>query len=828
MLCSARELELGDDHNGIIELPADAEVGAPAAEALGLDDPVIEIKVTPNRADCLGVHGIARDLAAAGLGRLKPRDFDAGRRRAGRPARRSRLDFPTAEEQACPLFVGRHHPRRAERPEPGLAAEPAEGDRPAADLGPGRHHQLLTFDLCRPLHVFDAGKLAGDLVVRLARAGRAAAGARRQDLPARPRHDRDRRRRPAPVSLGGIMGGEATGVHRGHDRRVPRGGAVRPDRAPPPPAAGSASRATPATASSAASTRRWSCPGAEIATRLILELCGGEPGRPSSPAAVPAPAPRRSASAAARCSALGGHRRSSRRRSSAILPRPRLPARAAARTSGRCTPPSWRHDVIDRGLHRRGAGAAARLRPHPGRARCRARRRSSAGLLTPAPAAPWRCRPARGGRSWATPRRSPGRSSRPSRPRCSAAREPVAEAQPAQCRAVGDAALAAAQPGRRRPRATSPASRSRARCSSSARASPAASRASRRWRWPACATASAAPAALGRARPAGRRARRQGATRSRRWRPLGVKPEQRPGRGRGARPGTTRAARAPARRADLCSPPSASCTRDVLAAVRPRGAGGRPSSSTSTRCRCPRRAPSKARPALEPLPFPPVDRDFAFLVDATVPAARLLDAVRGRRPQAGPRGPAVRRLRGQGRAGGQEVAGGRGAAPGPRPDADRGRDRAGGGQDRGGGGEGDGGGAAGVTRRGPPVSLRYGGHGNQIMRKFTVEEARARFGDLVDQIKLGAPFGEEDDGSFVIVQDGEPVGLVLRAREPAPGVGAAGRLDAGGYRGRGSGRSRPGLREFDTRRPARVLRARSTEAGEAAAKEERACRGAAE
>ena len=72
MLCSSRELQLGDDHSGIIDLPADTKTGAPAAEALGLDDPVIEIKVTPNRGDCLGVHGIARDLAAAGVGTLKP------------------------------------------------------------------------------------------------------------------------------------------------------------------------------------------------------------------------------------------------------------------------------------------------------------------------------------------------------------------------------------------------------------------------------------------------------------------------------------------------------------------------------------------------------------------------------------------------------------------------------------------------------------------------------------------------------------------------------------------------------------------------------------
>ncbi len=74
MLMSAAELALGEDHAGIIELPEDAPVGAPYAGLLGLDDPVIDLKVTPNRADCLGVRGIARDLAAAGMGRLQPLD----------------------------------------------------------------------------------------------------------------------------------------------------------------------------------------------------------------------------------------------------------------------------------------------------------------------------------------------------------------------------------------------------------------------------------------------------------------------------------------------------------------------------------------------------------------------------------------------------------------------------------------------------------------------------------------------------------------------------------------------------------------------------------
>ena len=74
MLCSAYELGLGDDHEGIIELPEDAPVGVPYASYAGLGDTVLDIKVTPNRADCLGVRGIARDLAAAGLGHLKPLD----------------------------------------------------------------------------------------------------------------------------------------------------------------------------------------------------------------------------------------------------------------------------------------------------------------------------------------------------------------------------------------------------------------------------------------------------------------------------------------------------------------------------------------------------------------------------------------------------------------------------------------------------------------------------------------------------------------------------------------------------------------------------------
>ncbi len=78
MMLSERELELSDEHSGIIELAESAKVGSPAAKALGLDDVVFDIAITPNRPDCLGVRGVARDLAAAGLGRLKPDADQAG------------------------------------------------------------------------------------------------------------------------------------------------------------------------------------------------------------------------------------------------------------------------------------------------------------------------------------------------------------------------------------------------------------------------------------------------------------------------------------------------------------------------------------------------------------------------------------------------------------------------------------------------------------------------------------------------------------------------------------------------------------------------------
>ena len=117
MLLSERELELSDEHTGIIELSPDAEIGSPAAAALGLDDAMIEIAVTPNRPDCLGVRGIARDLAAAGLGRLKKDARQADQRRL-RQSRSNRARLRQRERHGLPDLRRARRAQRQERAEP--------------------------------------------------------------------------------------------------------------------------------------------------------------------------------------------------------------------------------------------------------------------------------------------------------------------------------------------------------------------------------------------------------------------------------------------------------------------------------------------------------------------------------------------------------------------------------------------------------------------------------------------------------------------------------------------------------------------------------------
>ena len=107
MMCSARELEMGDDHDGIIEAPASAKIGDPVAEIMGVNDPVIDFEVTPNRPDTNGVNGVARDLAAAGLGKLATPEPTVIKGAYPSP-QKVVLDFPADAANACPVFAGRY------------------------------------------------------------------------------------------------------------------------------------------------------------------------------------------------------------------------------------------------------------------------------------------------------------------------------------------------------------------------------------------------------------------------------------------------------------------------------------------------------------------------------------------------------------------------------------------------------------------------------------------------------------------------------------------------------------------------------------------------
>ena len=140
MLVSEFELQISDNHQGIIELPDDAPVGQPYATYAGLDDPVLELNLTPNRGDATGVHGVARDLAAADIGKFKDAAVKPVKGEFPCPVQVA-LDFG-ATPSLCPAFALRLVRGVNERPVPGLAAKAARRDRLAADQCAGRYHQL--------------------------------------------------------------------------------------------------------------------------------------------------------------------------------------------------------------------------------------------------------------------------------------------------------------------------------------------------------------------------------------------------------------------------------------------------------------------------------------------------------------------------------------------------------------------------------------------------------------------------------------------------------------------------------------------------------------
>ncbi len=167
MLCSLRELGLGEDHQGIAELAGDAPAGVSYAEWAGLDDPVIDIAVTPNRGDALAVRGVARDLAAAGLGTLRPWSAPAVAARFPSP-----LGWTVEDRQACPWVLGRTIRGVRNGPSPDWLQRRLRsiGLRPISALVDITN--FFTFDLGRPLHVFDADRVEGGLLtIRGADAG---------------------------------------------------------------------------------------------------------------------------------------------------------------------------------------------------------------------------------------------------------------------------------------------------------------------------------------------------------------------------------------------------------------------------------------------------------------------------------------------------------------------------------------------------------------------------------------------------------------------------------------------------------------------------------
>ncbi|MEM7703098.1 MAG: phenylalanine--tRNA ligase subunit beta [Pseudomonadota bacterium] len=165
MMCSARELDLGDDHDGIIELPEDASVGHSFADYQG-SSPVMDVAITPNRPDCMGVYGIARDLAAAGLGTLKPIAFPKFEADGVCP-----VEIRTDDPEGCPAFYGRVIKGVKNGPSPDWLQQrlKSAGQRPISLLVDLTNYLMLAFG--RPAHVYDLAKLSGAVVARRAKDG---------------------------------------------------------------------------------------------------------------------------------------------------------------------------------------------------------------------------------------------------------------------------------------------------------------------------------------------------------------------------------------------------------------------------------------------------------------------------------------------------------------------------------------------------------------------------------------------------------------------------------------------------------------------------------
>ncbi len=211
MLCSEKELEISDNHEGIIHMPQNTEIGSEVSNYLGIDDPIIEIEITPNRGDCLGVRGIARDLAAYGLGTLKNLNFDKNKGEFESNVKWN-IDLPEEKKYLCPKIIGRSFRNLKNLSSPHWMQNrlKAVGQRPISALVDITNYIML--DIGRPLHAYDLKKIKGSFLnVRLAKKGEKfeALNGKVYDLRENMMIIADDQ---GPDDLAGIMGGQRTGI----------------------------------------------------------------------------------------------------------------------------------------------------------------------------------------------------------------------------------------------------------------------------------------------------------------------------------------------------------------------------------------------------------------------------------------------------------------------------------------------------------------------------------------------------------------------------------------------------------------------------------------
>ena len=270
MMCSSRELELGDDHSGIIELPRDAPVGAAFTEYAALNDPVFDVAITPDRQDCMGVRGIARDLAAAVIGTLKP--LAVPRIEAFDPCP---VPISIEDPDGCPAFFGRAVTgvKNGASPEWMQRRLKSAGQRPISALVDITNYVML--DLGRPAHAYDIGKLKGGLTARAAKAGEKVLALNEKEYTLEPfmtviADDRQ------VHDIGGIMGGEDSGVSENTTDVMLEVAYFTPERI------ARTGQALGLTSDARSRFERGVDPaflddGLAILSGLILDICGGKP-----------------------------------------------------------------------------------------------------------------------------------------------------------------------------------------------------------------------------------------------------------------------------------------------------------------------------------------------------------------------------------------------------------------------------------------------------------------------------------------------------------------------------------------------------------------------